>query len=72
MGRKTLSFPTSVSHRRMGLAEQALRVVQEPLPHRGLASVCGRATTTSPWMDEIHFAPPEKPWNDDFHVSINK
>ena len=24
------------------------------------------------WMDEIHFAPPKKPWNDDSPVNTNK
>ena len=25
-----------------------------------------------PWMDEIHFAPPKKPWNDDFLVNTSQ
>ena len=32
----------------------------------------GLGSLTDPWMDEIHFAPPEKPWNDDSPVNANE
>ena len=34
----------------------------------------GLPTNVDPtlWMDEIHFAPPKKPWNDDSPVNTNK